>query len=251
MSARDYLDMVEEELGAVGVKYTLEHGGKHLIVRWQHNGADRRHVMPASPSDSRRGVINSRADVRRILRADGLIGEDELPIVIDRPALTLRGGQVWGSSLEIAAKFEKQHKDVLRSIDKAISELGPEFIERNFAPNTYKDAIGRSLRSFDLTRDGFSMIAMGFTGAKAMEWKCRYLEAFNAMEAELSGSAVALSGEASELGKRVDFLQGEVSALTELLLDKPQVEPRRPNSIITPSMMRARREARRERWARA
>ena len=55
-----------------------------------------------------------------------------------------------------------------------------------FHQAAYQDASGRTLRSEDMTRDGFSLLVMGYTGPKAMEFKVRYIEQFNAMEAELS-----------------------------------------------------------------
>ena len=47
---------------------------------------------------------------------------------------------------------------------------------------------GRAIRSFEMTRDGFTLLAMGFTGDEALEWKIKYLEAFNTMETKLGSS---------------------------------------------------------------
>jgi Phage regulatory protein Rha (Phage_pRha) len=53
----------------------------------------------------------------------------------------------------------------LRAIDNTLKDLANEqFTERNFAPSEYTDTKGRRLRAYDLTRDGFSLIVMGFTG---------------------------------------------------------------------------------------
>lgn len=105
------------------------------------------------------------------------------------PTVTLIDGQPRVSSLDIAEKFGKTHKDVLRSIQNLIADLSQDFRERNFAltsrnvpgPNNSQ----RQEPFFQLTRDGFSLLAMGFTGKAALEWKVRYIEAFNAMEEEL------------------------------------------------------------------
>ncbi len=103
--------------------------------------------------------------------------------VVGSPTLVVSDGKPVVSSLTIAEHFGKRHKDVLRKIETLDT---PEyFTERNFAPSEYVDKTGRKLPAFNLTRDGFAYLVMGFTGKKASEWKIRYLEAFNAMEAEL------------------------------------------------------------------
>jgi Rha family phage regulatory protein len=88
------------------------------------------------------------------------------------------------SSLVIAEHFEKLHKDVLKAIQNL--ELPEDFSGRNFAPANYTDAQGKNRPAVNMTRDGFSMLAMGFTGKKAMEWKVKFLEAFNMMEQKLT-----------------------------------------------------------------
>ncbi len=105
--------------------------------------------------------------------------------VLPVPAVTLIDGQPRVSSLDVAEKFGKAHKVVLQAIQRITAELPADFIEHNFVPNEYTDSIGRKLPMYQLTRDGFSLLAMGFTGKKALAWKVRYIEAFNAMEAEL------------------------------------------------------------------
>lgn len=85
----------------------------------------------------------------------------------------------------VAAFFEKEHKHVLRDI-RAITEpksgLSTEFIERNFVPISYKDSTGRKLPCYAMTRDGFTILVMGYTGAKAMQFKEAYIKRFNEME---------------------------------------------------------------------
>ena len=92
-------------------------------------------------------------------------------------------GRMFTTSLIVAEVFEKEHKDVLRAISNL--ECSQEFNERNFAPVEYRDAKGEMRPAYRLTRDGFSFLAMGFTGKKAAAWKEKFLEAFNAMEAAL------------------------------------------------------------------
>lgn len=101
------------------------------------------------------------------------------------PTVTLVDGQPRVSSLDIAEKFGKPHKDVLEAIRRILNDLPEDFGRRNFSPSSYTNSQGKEQPCYHLTRDGFSLLAMGFTGKKALEWKVKYIEAFNAMEAEL------------------------------------------------------------------
>ena len=89
------------------------------------------------------------------------------------------------SSLEIAENFDKRHDNVLDAIDKLISTNSsvnsgmPLFIEDSYKVNGQ----GRSYRQYYLTKDGFTLTVMGFTGKKAIEWKMKYIAYFNEMEA--------------------------------------------------------------------
>ena len=75
------------------------------------------------------------------------------------------GGSMFTTSLIVAQAFEKEHKAVLRAISNL--ECSSQFTERNFALSEYTDSTGRKLPAYRLTRDGFSFLAMGFTGKKA------------------------------------------------------------------------------------
>ena len=87
------------------------------------------------------------------------------------------------TSLVIAQAFEKNHFDVLKAIKNL--ECSQNFTDSNFAVSEYTDSTGRKLPMYQITRDGFAFLAMGFTGKKAAAWKERFLEAFHAMEAAL------------------------------------------------------------------
>lgn len=92
------------------------------------------------------------------------------------------------NSRTVADVFEKQHKDVLRTIDNML-EQKPELIGRNFTPNEADVQGGfgvRQIRCFEMDRDGFTLVAMGFTGEKALDWKLAYIDAFNRMEGMLA-----------------------------------------------------------------
>ena len=96
-----------------------------------------------------------------------------------------KDGKLMVSSRVVADRFEKQHKDVIRDIEKVSSQTSAENCANLFIESTYLDSYKREQKQYLLTRDGFSLLAMGFTGAKALEWKLEFIEAFNKMEEEL------------------------------------------------------------------
>ncbi|TCP05676.1 Rha family transcriptional regulator [Rubrivivax gelatinosus] len=105
------------------------------------------------------------------------------------PLLRIADGQATATSLQIAEHFGKRHGDVIRAVRKL--DCPPEFSRRNFASAKYLDEQGKPRDCYHVTRDGFSLLAMGFTGKEAMRWKLAYIAAFNAMEAQLRALYVA------------------------------------------------------------
>lgn len=91
-----------------------------------------------------------------------------------------KGGQLWTTSREVAGKFGKRHDTVLRSIRNL--ECSDDFRRRNFAESSYLNEQGKEHPEFLLSRGGFSMVAMGFTGREAVAWKEMFIAAFDAME---------------------------------------------------------------------
>lgn len=85
------------------------------------------------------------------------------------------------TSIKVAEKFEKHHKDVLESIRNLVAEKSAA---KFFCETTYKNR-GKNYPMYEMDRDGFSLLVMGFTGEKALNWKIEYINAFNAMENEL------------------------------------------------------------------
>ena len=85
-------------------------------------------------------------------------------------------------SLELAQHFGLKHKNVLQDIKNLMAKLPDSFTGLNFQPSTYEDPTGRTLPCHLLTRDAFTLLVMGWSSARAMEWKLRYIEAFNALE---------------------------------------------------------------------
>ena len=88
-------------------------------------------------------------------------------------------------SLFVAEFFEKGHKNVLRDIGQITDPeagLSEEFNRLNFEPINYTDVRNRKQRAYAMTRDGFTMLVMGYTGKRAMGFKEKYIKRFNEME---------------------------------------------------------------------
>ena len=108
-----------------------------------------------------------------------LIPKDEYGVFVDS------NGTTRVDSLFVAEFFEKNHKEILRDIRRLLSPdsgLSAEFGQRNFAPISYKDNYGRVQPSYCMTRDGFTILAMGYNGPRAMKFKEVYIQRFNDME---------------------------------------------------------------------
>lgn len=101
------------------------------------------------------------------------------------------GGVPVVNSRDVAEVFGKRHADVLRDIGAILSTNADLRSSHWFRPASYQDTKGEDRPSFDLTRDGFTLLVMGWTGAKAMIFKVAYIQAFNAMEETLRSPPVS------------------------------------------------------------
>ncbi len=97
------------------------------------------------------------------------------------PIVTIKNNAVVANSRDVAVYFCKRHDNVVRDIENLLEQGVLNFEETPYV----HEQNGQTYRSFDMTRDGFTLLAMGFTGKKALQFKLRYIEQFNAMEAEL------------------------------------------------------------------
>lgn len=94
-----------------------------------------------------------------------------------------KDGQLVVSSRQLAENFGKEHKNILRDIDFLVGQLKNEHTPKYFIFSEYQHEQNKQMYpEYLLTRDGFSLLVMGFTGQKALQWKLKYIEAFNQME---------------------------------------------------------------------
>lgn len=103
----------------------------------------------------------------------------------------VRGDAVLASSLDVARSFGKQHQHVMRSIRTMVEQRAD--LASNFGRMVQTVNIGsgskRDSHYYEMDRKGFTLLAMGFTGPKALEWKIAYIDAFDRMEAALRSPA--------------------------------------------------------------
>ncbi|PQB46267.1 phage regulatory protein [Enterococcus faecalis] len=136
--------------------------------------------------------------------------------------VTMKNQQAVTTSLQVAATFNKNHRDVLAAIDDL-----KEGVAENYADLFYEDSYihpqnKQKYRQIIMNRDGFTLLAMGFTGQKALKFKLKYIEAFNRMEKEIQQlklptskrelALLALSAN-EETNERVDVIEKEVADL--------------------------------------
>lgn len=132
--------------------------------------------------------------------------------VTTAPVVFQKDGKVFASSLDVADYFEKRHDHVLRDIRNLLAS-DPSFALPNFGERSATYGNNNSRPYYDMTRDGFVLLAMGFTGAKAQRFKIAYIEAFNRMETDLREAAVNLDNPAvlrsilAKYAERVEEMQ--------------------------------------------
>jgi Rha family phage regulatory protein len=101
----------------------------------------------------------------------------------DSPSVQISNDQIVTTSTDIANCFGKRHDNILRKIENL--DCSAEFSALNFEVAEYKDEQDKTRPMYRITKDGFVYLAMGFTGAKAAQFKEAYINAFNQMEKQL------------------------------------------------------------------
>lgn len=125
----------------------------------------------------------------------------------------------------VAECFNKSHQHILRSVRGIMSDTG-EWGASNFGQTPYVDPQnGQTYQMYELTRDGFALLVMGFTGKKAMEWKVKFLAAFNAMEAQLKQPAIPDLNDPNQLrGLLSNYAERTEIAEAKLIEALPTIE---------------------------
>jgi len=180
----------------IGEAYDLTHGSVSTVAL--EEGCTPRHMRKS-----------------RLARMHGESPAPSVPTDIAELGLRADAGVPVVNSRIVAERFEKRHDNVLRDIDALIS-TSSNLRGCGWFRETRVDVPGGngailSVRSFDLTRDGFTLLVMGWTGEKALTFKVRYIEAFNQMERALKVGApsdAAIRAELARLESKIDQVIG-------------------------------------------
>lgn len=133
--------------------------------------------------------------------------------------IVIKNRQAVTSSLQVAESFEKRHDNVIRDIENLKKDVLK--FEEMFYESTTADSYGRERKIYYLNRDGFTLLAMGFNGKKALEFKVKYIEAFNQMEKQLTQPKSQLEimqmsiNQLVEQEKRLNEQEAKIEAIEE------------------------------------
>lgn len=132
---------------------------------------------------------------------------DQLVIMRDQQAVT--------TTLSVAENFEREHYDVIKSVEKLKEDVGT--FSEMFFETSEPDSYGRDRKVYLMNRDGFTLLAMGFTGKKALEFKLKYIQAFNRMEEQLKqpSNTKLLLKAALEQEERLGVVESDVKYLKD------------------------------------
>lgn len=149
---------------------------------------------------------------------------NDLVIMKNQQAVTI--------SLQVAETFRKRHDHLLRDIEQLKKDV-PNFGEM-FAEGSEPDSYGRDRKVFYMNRDGFTLLAMGFTGNKAMQFKLQYIQAFNQMENQIKNNVPSSYVEALRLA--ADLEEEKTRLVTENEEHKQQLEKQMPQVTFAKSV---------------
>ena len=101
-----------------------------------------------------------------------------------------RDGKAFCDSLQVAETFEKRHDSILRDIRNLIADADTGFCLHNFVETAYRDSQNKRQPKYLMSKDGFTLLAMGFTGKKAIAFKVAYINRFNDMESFVRAAVI-------------------------------------------------------------
>jgi Rha family phage regulatory protein len=198
------------------------------------------HFGPERP-----GFYDKRRDGRKNFT---IKGECEMSSYIPEIYIKEKNGVVVTTSLDVAEKFGKGHDYVLKSIrkislvkkDEPEPTVISEFTLRNFAQSSYLDDRGKRQPMFYITRAGFSILAMGFTGKKALEWKIKYESTFSLMETTILNTKNLLWQQDRQSGKLARRAETDtVKDFVEYAISQGSTQAPRYYGLITTATYKA------------
>ena len=138
--------------------------------------------------------------------------------------------QAMTNSLLVAEKFGKEHKHVLDAVRNIIMTAENSAVLSMFCESTYVSSQNKELPMFIMTRDGFSLLVMGFNGKDALNFKLDFMNAFNKMESMLKSDDYILARSQEILNQRLQLASQKVQMLEDTVqhqeLEIKQLAPR-------------------------
>lgn len=142
----------------------------------------------------------------------------------------LESGNAITTSMLVGEKFGKEHFHILRDIEQLIEDIGKGSKDL-FEISSYRSGNGKENKMYFMNKDGFALLAMGFTGKEAIKWKLEYIKAFNKMEQKLKEgyqrAPLAITGEVKEIReygekiiKAVDFIEEAADEVSKEMEEK-------------------------------
>ncbi|MGT3282393.1 Rha family transcriptional regulator [Yersinia enterocolitica] len=152
-------------------------------------------------------------------------------LTLSAPQIFIHDGKAVTTSHAVAEYFHKLHKNVLQKIEAL--DCSPEFTSANFSArveNIKAGAVNRDSKYYEMTKDGFVFLVMGFTGKKAAAFKEAYINEFNRMEAELNGKTLPSAPKATHPVSQSEIDAYNINALAQhyqVMVDawRYQIEP--------------------------
>lgn len=152
-----------------------------------------------------------------------------------RPYVEILHGEIKTNSLKVAQHFGKSHKNVLRDIEKIIEQISNLDAGLKFELSEYFDSTGRKLPMYEMGKDAFVLLVMGYSGEKAMGIKITYINAFNTMERELSKNPLQLPGNTATLNLTFNPTDSDAARQRYLVTSLPglvTITPVEPNEFV-------------------
>ncbi len=148
-----------------------------------------------------------------------------------RAMVSSENGEAKTTSYSVAEAFGKTHNHVMRDIKKLIKQCGEEFAKSNFGLTFENKRIGNATRNtpfYKISKDGFMLLVMGFTGEKAMKTKIDFINAFNWMASQLTQAFqskwVRYNQVSFEYKNRKEQVSGQARGMRQWRDDKPIFE---------------------------
>lgn len=137
----------------------------------------------------------------------------------------IENGKAITNSLLVAGKFEKNHRDILSAIDEIVKGVAENYADLFYETTYIHPQNKQTYRMYVMNRDGFSLLVMGFTGNKALNFKLDFINAFNQMEKNLSSDEYILMRSRQILENKISELEYKTEIQEEQLKKQaPKVE---------------------------